>query len=43
MKNILFILIFLLSLSGFSQEQILNGISFNGPNGFVKAGDLHWA
>ena len=42
MKNILFILIFLLSLSGFSQEQILNGISLNGPNGFVKAGDLHW-
>ena len=43
MKNILFILIFLLSLSGFSQEQILNGISFNGPNGFVKVGDLQWA
>ena len=42
MKNILFILIFLLSLSGFSQEQILNGINLNGPNGFVKAGDLQW-
>jgi len=42
MKNILFILFFISSLSGFSQEQILNGISLNGPNGFVKAGDLHW-
>jgi hypothetical protein len=42
MKNILFILILLSSLTGFSQEQILNGISLNGPNGFVKAGDLHW-
>jgi hypothetical protein len=42
MKNILFIFILLSSLTGFSQEQILNGISLNGPNGFVKAGDLHW-
>lgn len=42
MKNILYILFFISSLSGFSQEQILNGISLNGPNGFVKAGDLHW-
>ena len=42
MKNILFILILLSSLTGLSQEQILNGISLNGPNGFVKAGNLHW-
>ena len=42
MKNILFILFFISSLSGFSQEQILNGISLNGPNGFVKVGDLQW-
>ncbi len=43
MKNILSTLILLLSLIGFSQEQILNGISLNGPNGFVKAGNLHWS
>ena len=42
MKNILFTLALLISFSSFGQEQILNGISLNAPNGFVKAGNLQW-
>jgi len=42
MKNILSVLLLISSLTSLGQEQILNGISFNGPNGFTKAGDLHW-
>ena len=42
MKNILFTLALLVSFNSFGQEQILNGISLNAPNGFVKTGDLQW-
>ena len=42
MKKLLSVLLLISSLTSSGQEQILNGISFNGPNGFTKAGDLHW-
>tara|TARA_B110000967_G_C18438304_1_gene341920 strand:- start:91 stop:522 length:432 start_codon:yes stop_codon:yes gene_type:complete len=42
MKKLLSVLLLILSFTSSGQEQILNGISFNGPNGFTKAGDLHW-
>ena len=42
MKNLLFTLALLVSFNSFGQEQILNGISLNAPNGFVKTGNLQW-
>ena len=42
MKKLLFTLALLISVISFGQEQILNGISLNAPNGFVKSGDLQW-
>ena len=42
MKKLLFTLAILVSLSSFGQEQILNGISLNAPNGFTKTGNLQW-
>ena len=42
MKNLLLTIALLISVVSFGQEQILNGISLNAPNGFVKAGDLQW-
>ena len=32
----------LISFFSYSQSQVLNGISINGPNGFTKSGDLTW-
>jgi hypothetical protein len=42
MKKLLALLLLIFSLASSGQEQILNGISLNGPNGFTKVGDLHW-
>lgn len=42
MKKLLAVLLLISSLTSSGQEQILNGISLNGPNGFTKVGDLHW-
>ena len=42
MKKIIYTLALLVSLSSFGQEQILNGISLNAPNGFTKTGNLQW-
>ena len=42
MKNLLLTIALLISVVSFGQEQILNGISLNAPNGFVKTGDLRW-
>ena len=42
MKKLLAVILLISSLISSAQEQILNGISLNGPNGFTKAGDLHW-
>ena len=43
MKNLILTLTLLISAVSFGQQQILNGISLNAPNGFVKAGDLQWS
>ena len=42
MRKLLLNLALLISVISFGQEQILNGISLNAPNGFVKSGDLQW-
>ena len=41
MKKLLLVLLFV-PLVSFSQEQVLNGISLNGPKDFVKSGDYTW-
>ena len=42
MKKFALISALLISFFSFSQSQVLNGISLNGPNGFIKSGDLAW-
>ena len=42
MKKIYIITALLISFFSYSQSQMLNGISVNGPNGFTKSGDLTW-
>ena len=42
MKHFFYIIFTLLFSFSFSQEQIVNGIALNGPNGFVKSGNLQW-
>ena len=42
MKKFALISALLISFFSFSQSQVLNGISLNGPNGFTKSGDLTW-
>tara|TARA_Y100000741_G_scaffold160387_1_gene121066 strand:- start:1028 stop:1498 length:471 start_codon:yes stop_codon:yes gene_type:complete len=42
MKKYFILAAFLISHFSFSQSQVLNGVSLNGPNGFVKSGDLMW-
>ena len=42
MKHSFYIIFTLLFSFSFSQEQIVNGIALNGPNGFVKSGNLQW-
>lgn len=42
MKKLLAVVLLISSLTSSAQEQIINGISLNGPNGFTKVGDLHW-
>ena len=42
MKKLTLISALLVCISSFGQEQLLNGISLNAPNGFVKTGNLQW-
>ena len=42
MKNALFTLAILMSFVSFGQSQDVNGLNLNAPNGFTKAGNLHW-
>lgn len=42
MNRTLLILIFLIPFISFSQSQIVNGIDINGPEGFIKNGNLEW-
>ena len=42
MRKIYILTALLISFFSYSQSQMLNGISVNGPNGFTKSGDLTW-
>ena len=42
MKKFALISALLISFFSFSQSQVLNGISLDGPNGFKKSADLTW-